>query len=99
MIYIPFLKFTVSEDVCQVASMGKNVLVFSTGTQDYKKSLNLDMWEYCYSRKCCKSPKFYPEVFDVAAKNILRQRLHMEKQDIDTDNAKLVYLYLLRKFN
>lgn len=74
------------------------IVNLSIGTEDYKKTLNMDAWLYCYTTKCCKPPPLYPKEFDVAATSILNHDLHMEKRDITADHAKLVYLHLLSKF-
>ena len=94
MIYTIYLSFMVLTII--IASI--NFDSYLTGTEDYIKSLDFDGWVHCYVNHCCKAPDYYPEEFNRAAKETLRQTLHMEKDDINENNAKLVYLHLLNVF-
>ena len=76
-----------------------NNYCMNAGTSDYRKELNYEAWATCYTNYACKAPNFFPEEFSVAASAILQEDLHLQRSDINIDNAKLVYLYLLNVFN
>ena len=68
------------------------------GTTDYRKTLNIQAWSFCYMNFACKSP-LYPSEFEAAATEIMQQKLHMTKDSINIENAKRVYLHLINAFN
>lgn len=75
------------------------LLLLSLGTCDYKQALDLEGWAYSYINFGCKAPEYYPNEFYLAATEILRSDMNMEKSDINEHNAKAVYLHLLNVFD
>ena len=65
------------------------------GTHDFKKALDMNAWAYCYIHQCCKAQEFYSDEFNEAATAIIK---NMDKQNINVDNAKYVYLHLVNCF-
>ena len=57
----------------------------------------MSAWSFCYTKLACRAPLCPPE-FEEAATVIMREELQMTKDDINTDNAKSVYLHLINVF-
>ena len=68
-----------------------------SGTNDYKKALDVEAWSFCYINLACKP--LYPSEFEEAATSIMQHELHMTKDSIDIENAKKVYLHLINAFD
>ena len=72
--------------------------ITNSGTQDYRKDLSFSAWSFCYANMACRSPPLYPSEFEVAALAVLREDLQMVKDDINLNNANMVYVHLLNSF-
>lgn len=68
------------------------------GSSDYKKTLDVSAWSFCYTNLACRPLPFYPPEFKEAATVIMQEDLHMTKDDINVANAKIVYLHLINAF-
>ena len=69
------------------------------GTSSYKKSINYDVWSHCYFEYARNAEAFYPLEFKVAADALLLEHFDMHRSDIDSTNAKPIYLHLLSVFD
>lgn len=74
------------------------VLVMITGQTDYKKTLNINAWTYCYSQYAMNPMPFFPPEFQIAAETILMTDFNMQESDITIHNAKHIYTHLVHIF-
>ena len=59
----------------------------------------MSAWSFCYVDMACRSPPLYSIEFEDAALAILQDDLGMIKDDINVNNANMVYLHLVNSFS
>ena len=67
----------------------------SIGTASCKKNIDLEVWAHCYIEHARKPPPFYPSEFKDAADAVINRDFDMTQQDINEENAELIYLHLV----
>lgn len=69
--------------------------MFHTGTIDYLCSVDTTLLECIADNWCKEIPLFYPEEFKALADGLLDENFGMEHADINSDNAKFAYAFLV----
>ena len=73
-------------------------MMIIAGRTDYKKTLDIDAWTYCYSKYAMTPKPFFPPEFEAAAGATLMAAFNMQKSDITIQNAKQIYTHLIHIF-
>ena len=73
--------------------------LFHTGTADYLCSVDTNLLECIADNWCKEIPLFYPEEFKAHTDALLDENFGMEHADINPDNTKFAYSFLVDTIN
>ena len=66
-----------------------------TGTKDFLCDIDHTMVDFITLQYCHEGPPFYPPEFKAAADAFLQRDFHMYQSDINVQNVKYVFAYLV----
>lgn len=66
-----------------------------TGTTDYLRTAESVVLDYILDNCCEEIPPFYPPEFQAVADAFLFDQFAMTQADINLDNVKIVYMFLV----